>query len=126
MHENDIAEVILGVAIKIHKDLGPGLLESVYERILEKQLINEGLNVERQVSISFEYDDDLFEDAFIADLVINGKVILELKSIDGINNAHKKQLLTYLKLTNIKLGFILNFGEALMKNGITRCINGSL
>jgi len=86
---------------------------------LEKQ----GLKIERQVPVKIEYDGDVFEEGFRADLIIDNKVILEIKSVEKLNNAHKKQLLTYLKLTNLKLGFLLNFGEELMKDGIIRTVN---
>lgn len=108
----------------IHKELGPGLLESVYEIILLHKLRERGLKAERQVAIPIEYQGIKFEEGFRADIIIDEKVILELKSIETVHNAHKKQLLTYLKLTEMKLGYLLNFGEALMKNGIIRTVNG--
>ena len=108
----------------IHKELGPGLLESVYEIILLHKLRERGLKAERQVAIPIEYQGIKFEEGFRADIIIDEKVILELKSIEAVHNAHKKQLLTYLKLTEMKLGYLLNFGEALMKNGIIRTVNG--
>lgn len=124
MNEEEIGRIVVDTAISIHRDLGPGLLESVYETILKKQLEKRGLKVERQVPVSIEYDSDIFEEGFRADLIVNSSVILELKSVEKLNNAHKKQLLTYLKLTKLKLGFLLNFGEALMKDGIVRTVNG--
>ena len=93
--------------------LGPGLLESVYEAVLAYELEKLGLSVERQVPISIVYDDIRFEEGFRADLTVDGKVILELKSVEKVTNAHKKQLLTYLRLTGMKVGYLLNFGEAL-------------
>ena len=100
------------------------MLETVYEAILAKELRERGLTVERQIPIPIEYGGFRFDEGFRADIVVEGKVILELKSIEAINNAHKKQVLTYLKLTDMKLGYLLNFGEALMKDGITRIVNG--
>ena len=126
MDENDIGNVIIDTAIQLHKDLGPGLLEKVYEAILSDSLKEKGLHVERQVSIPIVYKGRNLEEGFIADLIVERKVIIELKSIEQINNAHKKQLLTYLRLTNLKLGYLLNFGSALMKDGIIRTINGPI
>ena len=123
MTENEIGDVLISTAISIHQELGPGLLESVYEIILDKELKNKGIVVNRQVPIEIEYKGQKYKDAFRADLVIENKVIVELKCVDRINNAHKKQLLTYLRLTGIKLGYLLNFSEVLMKKGITRTVN---
>jgi GxxExxY protein len=126
MNENEIGFIIVDTAVYLHKKLGPGLLESVYETILMKLLVRKGLHVQRQVPIPIELEGEQFDEGFRADLLIEGKVIIELKSVEKINPAHKKQLLTYLKLTNTKLGFILNFGAELMKHGIERVINGIL
>ncbi|WP_020508116.1 GxxExxY protein [Lamprocystis purpurea] len=126
MNENEIGVIVVDCAVKIHMRLGPGLLESVYETVLAYELERRGLFVERQVSVPIFYDDICFEEGFRADLIVARKVILELKSIERVTNAHKKQLLTYLRLTGMKLGYLLNFGEALMKDGITRTINGQL
>jgi len=122
--ENEIGSILVDTAFNLHKKLGPGLLESVYEAILFKLLYKKGLSVQRQVSIPIEYEGEFFEEGFRIDLFIERKVIIELKSVEKITGAHKKQLLTYLKLTNTKLGFILNFGEEVMKNGIIRIVNG--
>jgi GxxExxY protein len=126
MTENEIGTIVVTEAIAVHKALGPGLLESVYEAILAQRLSRHRLKVERQVPVKIEFEGLTFEEGFRADLIIEKKVILELKSVETLNNAHKKQLLTYLKLTGLKLGYLLNFGEELMKNGITRTINGTL
>ena len=124
MTENEIGKVVVDSAITVHRDLGPGLLETVYEVILAHELGQRGLRVERQVPISIELRGIKFEEAFRADIVVEGKVVLEIKSIEQVTQAHKKQLQTYLRLTGYKLGFLLNFGEALMKKGITRAVNG--
>jgi GxxExxY protein len=124
MSENDIARIVVDVALHIHKETGPGLLESVYEIILADELGRLGLSVQRQVSIPIKYKDRVLDEGFRADLVINEKVIIELKSIEHVKDVHKKQLLTYLKLSERKLGLLINFGESLMKNGITRVVNG--
>jgi len=124
MNENEIAKIVVDVAFKIHKKLGSGLLESVYEIILVHELKNLGLLVERQKSISINYEGIKFEEGFRADIVVNDKVILELKSVEEVSKAHKKQLLTYLRLANKRLGLLINFGSALIKNGISRIVNG--
>ncbi|MGZ9143517.1 MAG: GxxExxY protein [Candidatus Binatia bacterium] len=124
MTENEIGTIIVDAAVAVHREVGPGLLESVYEVILAYELGQRGLAVKRQVPISIRYKHVTFEEAFCADLVVEDKVILELKSVEQVSQAHKKQLLTYLRLTGCKLGFLLNFGEALMKRGITRTVNG--
>ena len=124
MEENEIGKHIVDSAIQIHRETGPGLLESVYEVILAHQLRQRGLDVKRQVAIPIEYRGLKFEEGFRADLIIESKVIVELKCIAKLNNAHRKQLLTYLRLTGMRLGYLLNFSESLMKNGIHRTVNG--
>jgi len=126
MTENGIGKIVVNASIQLHRALGPGLLESVYEVTLARRMEKEGLTVVRQVSVPIEFEGEKFDEGFRADLIVEGKVILELKSVEKISPAHKKQLLTYLKLTGLKLGFLLNFGDELMKNGITRTINGCL
>ena len=126
MNENEIGSIIVDAALELHRDLGPGLLETVYEVTLARALAQRGLRVERQVPISIEYRGQVFEEGFRADLVVEGCVIVELKSVERVSPAHKKQLLTYLRLSGLKLGYLLNFGEGLMKDGITRTINGTL
>ena len=124
MNENEIGTHIINTAIYLHKNLGPGLLESVYEAILARLLSKKGLYVQRQVPIPIVFEGEQFNEGFRADLFVEGKVIIELKSVEKITQVYKKQLLTYLKLTNTKLGYILNFGAELMKNGIDRIVNG--
>ena len=126
MTENEIGKVVVDAAITLHKELGSGLLETVYEVILARELENRGLAVKRQLRIPIEYHGIKFEEGFRADIVVENKVILELKSVECITKAHKKQVLTYLKLAERKLGYLLNFGEALMKNGIFRIVNGEV
>ena len=126
MHENEIGTIVVNTAIHLHKELGPGLLESVYEVILARLLSKQGLHVQRQAGIAIDFEGEQFEEGFRADMIVERKVILELKSIEKLNPVHKKQLLTYLKLTKLKLGYLLNFGEELMKTGIVRIINGNL
>ncbi len=126
MTENEIGKIVVDSAITVHKTLGPGIFENVYEIALTHELKKHELNVERQVPVSIEYDGIKFDEGFRADIIIENKVILELKSVESVTKAHKKQVLTYLKLTGCKLGFLLNFGESLMKDGIERIINGEL
>jgi len=126
LNENEIGSLVVDTAVYLHKKLGPGLLESVYETVLMKLLVKKGLSVQRQVGIPLEFEGELFDEGFRVDLFVENKVILELKSVTTILPVHKKQLLTYLRLTNKKLGFIINFGAALMKDGIARIMNGYL
>ena len=123
MRENEIGTLILESAIEVHRALGPGLLESVYEIVLANELSSKGLAVERQISIQIEYKGIKFDEAFRVDMLVDRKVIVELKSVEKVTAAHKKQIQSYLRLTGYKLGYLLNFGEALMKDGITRCVN---
>ncbi len=123
MTENEIAKIIVNTAYNIHVKLGPGLLESVYEEILYYELVKQGLNVERQKGIPVIWDDIKMELGFRADLIVESIVIVELKSIEAIAKVHPKILLTYLRITGLKLGLLINFGEKLIKDGITRIVN---
>ena len=124
MNENEIGTIIVHQAVQLHRELGPGLLETVYEVLLAHRLREAGLAVQRQVVVPVEFDGIRFDEGFRADLVVDGKVIVELKSVENVHPAHKKQVLTYLKLTGLKLGYLLNFGAPVMKQGIFRIING--
>ena len=124
MTENEIGTICIAAAIDVHRHLGPGLFESVYEIVLVHELKERGLKVERQVPISIVYKGISVDEAFRADLVVADKVIIELKSVTEISRAHRKQIQTYLRLTDLKLGYIFNFGAALMKEGIVRAVNG--
>ncbi|MGB4599344.1 MAG: GxxExxY protein [Trichlorobacter sp.] len=124
MHENDIAEIIVDACFKVHTTLGPGLLESVYETALACELQKRGLAITRQQIIPINYEGVILDEGFRADLVVEGKIIVELKSVEQIVPVHKKQLLTYLRLADKKLGFLVNFGANLIKDGITRIANG--
>ncbi len=123
MIENDIGRIIVDASIKVHRALGPGLFESVYEKVLSYELSLRQLHLERQVDIPIEYDGLRFDGGFRADIIVEKTVILELKSVESILPVHKKQIQTYLKLTGCKLGFLLNFNANLMKDGIVRCVN---
>ena len=126
MNENEIGTIIVDEAVSIHKVLGPGLLEMVYEAVLARRLKQRELVVERQRAISIEFEGERFDEGFRADLIVNELVIIEFKSVEQVSPVHKKQLLTYLRLTDLKVGYLLNFGDALMKDGIRRIINGKL
>lgn len=123
MSENEISTIIIDTSFEIHQKLGPGLFESVYEEILCFELINKGLFVERQKTIPIHWEGHRMEKAFVADLIVEELVIVEIKSIEKLANVHYKQLLTYLKLTELKLGLLINFNEALLKDGIKRVVN---
>ena len=124
MSENDISRIIVDVCYGIHVELGPGLLESIYEEILYQELLNEGLLVERQKSIPVVWRRKQLALNFRTDLIVENKVIIEIKSVQEIHPVHPKQLLTYLKLTGLKLGLLINFNSPLIKTGITRIVNG--
>ena len=124
VRENEIAEAIVDAAFQIHKELGPGLFESVYETILEHELVQRGFAVERQKPIPISYKGLTFEEGFKADIVVDGLVVIELKSVERLSAQHSKQLLTYLKLTRLRLGLLINFGETLIKDGVQRLVNG--
>jgi hypothetical protein len=124
MKENEIGTKVLEAAIHVHRELGPGLLETVYEVTLVRELSDFGLSAQRQVEVPIIYKNIRFEEGFRADIIVENAVLLELKSVERVAPTHKKQVQTYLKLTGLKLGYLLNFGEAVLKNGITRCVNG--
>jgi len=121
--ENEIAKQVVDAAYQIHTKLGPGLLESVYEVVLAHELKKRQLHVARQVPIPIEYDGIKFEEGFRADLIVEEKVIVELKCVESLNPAHKKQLLTYLRLADKRLGLLINFAKELIRDGITRVVN---
>ena len=126
MTENEIVKQVLDAAFVVHTKLGPGLLESVYEVVMAYELKKRGLNAERQKAMPILYDNIRFDEAFRSDIVVNGKVIAELKSVEALLPVHAKQVLTQLRLSGLKLGLLINFGEAHLKNGIKRIINGTL
>jgi iron complex transport system substrate-binding protein len=120
---DDITGAIVDVALKIHLELGPGLLESVYEAVLARALERRGFHVERQKAIRFEYDGMVFEEGFRADLLVEDRVVVELKSVEKLAPVHSKQLLTYLRLMNLPIGLLINFGAATLKEGLHRIVN---
>lgn len=123
MSENEISSVIVDKCYQIHVELSPGLLESVYEEVLYFELINEGLHVERQKALPVIWKNRKLDLGFRTDLIIDSKVIVEIKSVEEIHLVHPKQLLTYLKLSGLKLGLLVNFNSPLIKTGITRIVN---
>jgi len=123
MHENEIARVIVDAAYRIHTRLGPGLFESVYEAVLAYELQKRGLSVIVQKPVPVQYEQMDFEIGFRMDLLVEDKVIVELKSVEEVSKVHKKQLLTYLRLADKRLGLLINFGENLIKDGISRVVN---
>lgn len=123
---NSITERVIKCAIEVHKELGPGLMESVYEVCLKKTLIDDGLFVKSQVNLPVIFRGEQLDKDFVIDLLVEDEIILELKSVEGILPVHEAQLVTYLKLSGKKLGLLINFNVALLKDGIRRRINGNL
>ena len=126
MTENDVAKTVLDAAFLVHTKLGSGLLESVYEVVLAHELRKVGVGVERQKAMPITYDGLLFEEGYRADLLVEKLVIVELKSVAALTAVHGKQVLTQLRLSGLKLGLLINFGESHLKNGIKRIINGQI
>lgn len=123
MNENELSNIIIGEAIAVHQVLGPGLLESVYEECLVHRLIKRGVNVERQKPIPLIFEEVRMECGFRCDILVDRKVIVEVKAVEGINDGHLAQVLTYLKLTDTKLGLLMNFNVVRLKDGIKRVVN---
>jgi len=123
MTENELSKIIVNTCYEIHVALGPGLFESVYEEILTYELTQKGLQLKRQKPIPVIWNDIKLDQGFRADLIVEDKLLIEIKSIETIAPVHYKQVLTYLKLTSIKLGLLINFNEVKIKNGITRLVN---
>ncbi|MCB2218799.1 MAG: GxxExxY protein [Bacteroidetes bacterium] len=123
MTENDISRKIIGAAIEVHKALGPGLFESAYQECLMYELIQQGLEVEKEIPMPVVYKDIKLDHGYRIDLLVEGKVVIEVKSLEGILPVHEAQILTYLKLGNFKLGLLINFNVDLLKNGVHRFVN---
>ena len=121
---DDITGAIIDSALKIHRELGPGLLESVYEAVLAREVERRGFRVKRQWPVRIEYDGLMFEEGFRADLVVEARVVVELKSVERLAPVHSKQLLTYLRLMRLEVGLLINFGNATLKEGLHRGVNG--
>ena len=123
MRENELSNIVIGAAIKIHKGLGPGLLESAYQACLHYELVQEGLNVQREKALPLVYEQVRLDCGYRVDLMVENKLIIEIKSVEALNDIHMAQILTYLKLTECKLGLLINFNSVLLKNGIKRVAN---
>jgi GxxExxY protein len=123
MSENELSRIVFDCALKVHQTLGPGLLESVYEECLFFELKKTGLRIEKQKPLPLVYEEIKLEIGYRLDIIIENKLILEIKSVDALNDIHFAQILTYLKLTDCKLGLLLNFNVILIKNGIKRVVN---
>lgn len=125
-NENQLSKVIVDCAMTVHKRLGPGLLESAYEECLTYELSNRGLFVERQKMLAIQYDELVVENAYRMDIVVENKVVIELKAVQQLSELHAAQLLTYLRLSGLKLGLLINFNTTLLKDGLKRVINGTI
>jgi len=123
MTENQIATILVDIFLQIHRKLGPGLLESIYEEVICYELKKAGLDFTRQMAVKVIYDDEVFEIGFRTDVIVEEKVIVEIKSVETLAPVHPKILQTYLRLSDMKLGLLVNFNVALIKNGITRIVN---
>ncbi len=124
MHENEIAKIVVDTAYNLHKLIGPGLLESAYENALAFDLRENGLKVEQQFSMPFIYKDVKLDVGYRLDLLVENKLIVEIKSVDLLAPVHYAQTLTYLRLANLKLGLLINFNTKLFKEGVHRLVNG--
>jgi GxxExxY protein len=121
--ENELSKIVFNCALKVHQNLGPGLLESAYEECLFYELNKMGLETQKQKALPLVYEEVKLDIGYRIDIIIENKLILEIKSVEALNDIHFAQLLTYLKLTNCKLGMLINFNVALIKNGIKRVVN---
>ena len=126
MELNELSRIVVDAAFEVHRGLGPGLLESVYEVVLAETVRARGLKVERQKPIPIRFDGQVFDEGFRADLIVEGRVLVELKSVEQLARVHKKQVLTYLKLSGIPLGLLINFGGELLKGNIERLVAGEV
>ncbi|KAF0139546.1 MAG: hypothetical protein FD122_3156 [Stygiobacter sp.] len=123
MHENELSEIVIGCAIKVHKTLGPGLLESAYEECLCYEIKKTGLKVEKQKTLPLVYEEVKLDCGYRIDLLVDNKLIVELKAVDALNDVYLAQVLTYLRLSNCKLGLLINFNVGKLKDGIRRIVN---
>ncbi len=123
MTENQISKIIVDVVLRVHRELGPGLLESTYEECLAYELRQSGLYIYKQHPLPLVYKDVCLEIGYRVDILVENKVLIEIKSVEALNNVHLAQILTYLKLSDCKLGLLINFNVALIKNGIKRVVN---
>jgi GxxExxY protein len=124
MTENELSQVVIGLAIEVHRELGPGLLESVYQECLYYELVQHGFKVEKEKPVPVVYKEVELEMGFRIDLLVEDKLVIELKSVRELHDVHMAQVLSQLKLTKLKLGLLMNFNVALLKDGIKRVVNG--
>lgn len=123
MEENELSRIVFDCALKVHRNLGPGLLESAYEECLFYELKKTGLDIQKQKALPLVYEEVKLDIGYRIDIIVENKLILEIKSVESLNDVHFAQLLTYLKLTDCKLGMLINFNVTLIKNGIKRIVN---
>ncbi|MCB0824119.1 MAG: GxxExxY protein [Bacteroidales bacterium] len=123
MTENEISKIVVEAALKVHKTVGPGLLESANEECLAYELIKSGLFIEKQKALPLVYEEIKLDPGYRVDILVENKLIIEIKSVEALNDVHLAQILTYLKLSGCKLGLLINFNVALIKNGIKRVVN---
>ena len=126
MHENEISQIVFDAGLQVHRNLGPGLLESAYEECLYHELLNSGLYIEKQKPMPLVYEEVKLDIGYRLDFLLERKVVVEIKSVEALNDIHLAQVLTYLKLSNCKLGLLINFNAALFKNGYRRILNGNV
>jgi len=126
MTENELAKMVFEAGLKVHRTLGPGLLESAYEECLYYELLKHNMQIQKQLALPLVYEDVRLDAGYRIDLKIENKIIVEIKSVEGLNDLHLAQILTYLKLSKCKLGLLINFNTVLFKDGVKRVINGTL
>ena len=126
MHENEISQIVFDAGLQVHRNLGPGLLESAYEECLYHELLKSGLYIEKQQTMPLVYEEAMLDIGYRLDFLLERKVVVEIKSVEALNDIHLAQVLTYLKLSNCKLGLLINFNAALFKNGYRRILNGNV
>ena len=126
MHENEISQIVFDAGLQVHRNLGPGLLESAYEECLYHELLKSGLSIEKQKPMPLVYEEVKLDIGYRLDFLLERKVVVEIKSVEALNDIHLAQVLTYLKLSNCKLGLLINFNAALFKNGYRRILNGNV
>lgn len=124
MTENELAKIVFESGLKVHRELGPGLLESAYEECLCYELLQKGVSVEKQKPLPLVYQEVKLEAGYRLDLFVEKKLVVEIKAVEALNDLHMAQILTYLKLSNCKLGLLMNFNTVLFKNGVRRVVNG--
>ena len=126
MHENEISQIVFDAGLQVHRNLGPGLLESAYEECLYHELLKSGLSIEKQKPMPLVYEEVKLDIGYRLDFLLERKVVVEIKSVEALNDIHLAQVLTYLKLSNCKLGLLINFNSALFKSGYRRILKGNV